>query len=120
MSKPQNPHVRAIVEDFCAGFEGRPRPSRRCEDCDKGKGPNPFQRRIGGRHTEICPACAGKLCYALVRYHQGRKRDGLQGARRNLKAKRPLHVNGTWRCRNCEVQLHDYKVGDPPTCEECR
>jgi len=97
--------------------------SGRCE-CGKGRGPNPFHFRLTGEPVSawliLCPVCAGQLCAALVRYHQGRKRDGLQGARKNMTAKSPLHVNGTWRCRNCEIQLHDYKVGDPPTCEECR
>jgi len=101
-----------------------------CEGCGKGKGPNPFLYRMGTMYLKdgpswahqmtLCPTCAGKLCASLVRYHQGRKSDGLQGARRNMKAHKPLHVHGTWRCRNCEVQLPDYKVGDPPMCEECR
>ena len=112
--------------------------SQKCEDCGRGKGPNPFIYRIAYhranienpqeapritkvRPLEICPACAGKLCSALVRYHQGRKKDGLAGPRRNKNAKRPLEPQkGDMRCRNCEVQTPDWKAGEPPFCEECR
>ena len=91
----------------------------KCEGCGKGKGPNPFIDRP--LQLEICPCCAGKLCSALVRYHQGRKNDGLAGPRRNKNAKRPLEPQkGDMRCRNCEVQTPDWKAGEPPFCGECR
>ncbi len=100
----------------------------RCEDCGKGKGPKPFYWSIGsedraGRGSaalQMCPVCAGKLIAALLAYFKERTRLGLRGPRRAKDAKKPLHVQGVWRCRRCEVQLHDYKMGGPAFCEECR
>ncbi len=99
----------------------------RCEDCGKGKGPMPFLWSIGsedatGRGSAaltMCPVCAGKLCQALIGYFKERTRLGLRGPRRAKDAKRPLRVMGAWRCRRCEVQLKDYRMGGSPLCGEC-
>jgi len=97
----------------------------RCEDCGKGKGPKPFIYRLTlddrpWNTLQICPVCAGKLCQALIAYFKERTRLGLRGPRRAKDAKRPLRVMGAWRCRRCEVQLPDFKLGDPAFCGECR
>lgn len=78
------------------------------------KGPN------GHVPIELCPVCAGKLCAALVAYFKERTRLGLRGPRRAKDAKRPLRVMGAWRCRRCEVQLKEWKMGDSPMCTECQ
>ena len=99
----------------------------RCEDCGKGKGPMPFDYAMGGLdgpgvayRMKVCPVCAGKLCAALIGYFKERTRLGLRGPRRAKDAKKPLRVMGAWRCRRCEVQLNDWKMGDSAMCEECR
>ena len=100
----------------------------RCEDCGKGKGPVPFEYRFADsqiihgvyQRIEFCPVCAGKLMSGLIAYFKERTRLGLRGPRRAKDAKKPLRVMGAWRCRRCEVQLKDYRMGDSPVCDECR
>jgi hypothetical protein len=94
---------------------------QKCDECSSRTGLHPFLWHLFGGPVRFCPQCAGKICAGLVRYFKGRARDGVvKSVPRNPDM--PIRDSvGTYRCRQCEVQLKDgWHEGESPFCVECR
>jgi hypothetical protein len=90
-----------------------------CDSCGR-KQPTGFAGVLGNVPHFACRDCAGKWCQMLLRYIRGFDRDRPPVKRPRNKTKPITDSNGTVRCRQCEMQMHDRKPGDSPYCATCQ
>jgi hypothetical protein len=92
----------------------------RCDECTSRNPQFAFHGVIGKAQLMLCRRCAGVAAQMLLRYIRGHDKEHAP--------KRPPPANPAFprrdsfhqaRCRECEIKLLGWKMGDSPYCVPC-